>query len=350
MSNQSTYHHLLPQTFSGSWKHYQDSVYAVLKGNTAGADKNTANFGGINHYHTIRAGFLIATASECKQFFQPLKNYTVIINEHMVTDVHIMNEAFYDFDNWTIQDASGTDIIGKKKDSLKKSILATKIQHVESNWSSQFENYWGTIVQEVVQTGYDAIFTYTVPHLMKATYREELIEFMISMKWRTRPYPNEFIEYVNAKLSPQFDKLDLRKMEIPQAERFFPFLETVYDEYAHNYLLTVFEEFQQGKGLMMKEVNRLKNHYSLTLCFAPSSTEFILSDNPVYEFYKKDGKRRYFFPITPKVAILFSPGSSINHYVLHAMKRQDVLQFNREMRANCHEVYMMKGPNPLYYF
>lgn len=350
MSNQSTYHHLLPQTHMSPWKFLQDSVYAVNKGDKTGEAKNTNNFGGVNHYHTIRAGFLIATTEECEQFFQSLKSYTVSISEQVVTDVHTMNETFYDFDNWTICDSSGKEIGSKKKDSLKKSILATKIQHVESNWSIQFENYWGTIVQDVVQMGYDNIFNSTTQHLVEAKHREELIEFMISMKWRTRPYPSEFTEYLHAQLSPQFDDLDLTKMVIPKEERFFPFLETVYDEYAHNHLLTVFEDFQKGKGIITEEINRLKNHYSLTICFAPSNTEFVLTDNPVYEFYKKDGKRRYFFPITPKVAILFSPGSSTNFYVAHMMKRKNVLHVNHEMKKNAHEVYIMKGPNPLYYF
>ncbi|MDK8189208.1 DUF4238 domain-containing protein [Paenibacillus sp. UMB7766-LJ446] len=121
MESKAVYHHLIPQTYMRGWKHGKSSVYLVEKGTkSVGNEKSTKKFGGIDHYHSLRAGALSRTKEDCKRFFEPLKDYVVKIDKDLINDTEEMNNRFYEFDIWSIYQPDGDIVTEAEKKSLER--------------------------------------------------------------------------------------------------------------------------------------------------------------------------------------------------------------------------------------
>ena len=114
MDTKAVYHHLIPQTYMKAWKHGNSSVYIVEKGKNVVFEKSTKKFGGIDNYHSLRAGSLHRMEEDCKRFFKPLENYIVKIDDKVINSRLEMNNQFYKFDEWLIIRANG-DILNESE-------------------------------------------------------------------------------------------------------------------------------------------------------------------------------------------------------------------------------------------
>jgi len=137
-----------------AWKHGKSSVYVVEKGTdgvgeSKSKSKSTKKFGGIDNYHSLRAGSPSRTEEDCKKFFKPLADYTVKIDDEVVNNPIDMNNRFYEFETWTITDANGEIVTELNKKALKDNILSIHVRDIEVGWDKQYENYWNSIKQPI---------------------------------------------------------------------------------------------------------------------------------------------------------------------------------------------------------
>ncbi|MBV6682346.1 DUF4238 domain-containing protein [Bacillus sp. JRC01] len=344
MPTKAVYHHLTPQTYMRAWKHGNSSVYIVKKGEVGtGESINTKNFAGIDHYHSLRAGAAYRTEDDCNLFFEPLKEYSVKIKNQIEKNTLILNKEFYDFNNWDIYD-NGKLIDQEKKNLLKKDILNMHVRDIEENWSRKYENYWNSINQSII----DLISSSDKNTIcVSATKREELIKFMVSLEWRTKPYHPALLEVFDFVMNKVFD---FKSIDIPEDERLYPFLETAYDEMAHSIVLKLYRDFLNGKGHIMNEANKFINNKTLVLLLAPPNKEFLTSDNPVCRFVNQNGILEYIFPINPKVACSVVNGNIQQAYQLRNLTTKEITFYNTKLKDNCYESYILREQNLSLYF
>lgn len=347
MATSAIYHHMTPQTYMRSWKHGNSSVYVVEKGNEGViGSKSTRKFAGIDNYHSFRAGSLSATTSDCDKFFEPLENYTVTINDVLTANTSELNKHFYDFDNWIILDDSSTVVSDEKKNQLKKEILSIHIRDIEVSWDRQYENFWNTINDSITNAVYSNPTKNTIP----AIKREDLIKFMVSLEWRTKPYHPTLLSVFEKTLSKEFLGVDFKSIKLDESERLYPFLETYYDEFAHSYILKLYREFLAGTGVIMAEAENFIKNATINLLIAPSNKEFITSDNPVCRYSNSSGKTEYIFPLNPKLACQVTKTSSGENYLIHRLDDEEVININTQLKVNCNKGYILREPNLSLYF
>ncbi|WP_066229031.1 DUF4238 domain-containing protein [Metabacillus fastidiosus] len=348
MSTEAVYHHLTPQTYMRAWKHGKSSsIYVVDKGaNGLGSSKKTKKFAGIDNYHTIRAGSPISTEDDCKKFFHPLNGYIVKIDGKVVNNVLDMNNQFYEFDKWTIIDNKGSIVSKSGKDALKKAILSIHVKDIEVDWARKYENDWNSINAAIS----NEVFVHPNSQSIAAIKRDELIKFMVSLEWRTIPYHPELLKIIDVLFGEKIWGVDFKLINIPEDERLFPFLETMYDEYAHSYILNNHRKFLAGNGPIMDEALDIINNLVVVLLLAPSNGEFITSDNPVCRFTNKQGDLEYIFPINPKIACKVTRGGTQTHYPLKRLTKSELIIFNNELKDNCYKGYILRDQNLSLYF
>lgn len=351
MDTKAIYHHLTPQTYMRAWKHGNSSIYVVEKGkNDLGESKSTKGFAGIDNYHSIRAGSLIHTDEDCKAFFKPLENHTVEIDGKIVKNPSDLNKMFFEFNKWTIKKSNGDMVSEQEKILLKNSILLITKKDIEVEWNRQYENSWNSMNQQITNAIFINANSVTQTHLMKAIKRDDLIKFMVSLEWRTKPYHPVLQYSLDNALRNNSLEIDFKSIQIPENERLYPFLETLYDEYAHSYILKLFREFLDGKGIMMNEAKKFINESSIVFYIAPENGEFVTSDNPVCRFTNSTGKIEYIFPLNPKVACSVLKGNQKDYYVLSYLSKDKLVYYNNKLKNNCNNGYIIREQNRKLYF
>ena len=346
MYTEAIYHHLTPQTYMKAWKHGKSSVYVVEKGTDGvGESKSTKKFGGIDNYHSLRAGSPSRTEEDCKKFFKPLSDYTVKIDDKVVNNPIDLNNRFYEFETWTITDSNGDIVTEPNKNALRDDILSIHVRDIEVGWDRQYENYWNSIKQPITFGVLSKPYAQSIP----AIKRDELIKFMVSMEWRTKPYHPELQKSLDKVMNKSFLAVDFKSIDIPEAERLYPFLETAYDEFAHSYILKLYRQFLDGQGIIMDEAIKIINDLCIVLFIAPSGGEFITSDNPVCRFTNMNEEIEYIFPINPKIACLVFKGGTQEAYPLKRLTKEGLIYYNNKLKDNCNKGYIIREQNRALY-
>lgn len=350
MSTSAIYHHLVPQTYMRSWKHGKSSVYFVKQGeHELGESKNTKVIGGINNYHSIQAGSLNATEQEYDIFFKIILDcYIVKIKDKELTNSEEMNNFFYDFDNWVIIDKLGNEISSIEKNSIKIEITSNYDKTIEEKWNVQYESNWNTIKDNIIKAISDNANSTIISGIM----RNDLIEFMVSMEWRTKPYHPAFQNAWSIIKENLIGNL-LAYVQIPEKNQPFPFITTAEEEFKHYYFLNQFKKFFKGEGNIMEEVNMIVNDAYVELLIAPEDGEFLTSDNPVCRFTNQDSKLEYVFPICPKIACRIIKGKDSNlkdKYLISHISKVTLSEYNNELKNNCYNGYILRVPDRSLYF
>ncbi|MCU5380264.1 DUF4238 domain-containing protein [Bacillus cereus] len=347
MGTQAVYHHLVPQTYMKSWKHGKSSIYIVKKEEGGvGESKSTLKFGGINHYHSFSAGSLFRTEEDCDEFFKPLENYTVKIDGKVLDSTVDMNNLFYKFDAWSISKENGEVVNETEQKILKKEILSIHVRDIELGWDRKYENYWNSTNQLI---SYE-IFSNIPAQLVVAAKKEDLIKFMVSMEWRTKPYHPVLRQSLETIMSESYSGIDFKAIDITEDERQYPFLKTWYDMFAHNYILKLYREFLDGKGKIMDEAREIIDNLCIVMYIAPSDGEFITSDNPVCRFTNEDGEVEYIFPINPKISCAVMKGRSLDSYPVKYLSKDGLVYYNNKLKDNSNEFYILREQDLTLYF
>lgn len=341
------YQHLTPQTYMRRWQHKTSLIYAVQKNlDDLGKPQKTKDIAGLEYFYSFRAGSLGLQTFEAKRIFEPLKNYTIMINDIEIKNPLTLNKEFYDYHNWTILDSNGSPLSNEDMKALKIQILRNHLPDLEEKWRKKFENRWNTIVDTIMQQVENCGSDYHI----KDIYRKELIKFMVSMEWRTlplHPFLQKELDHLLALMG--IDK-GLKEIQYDEQERIYPFIKTAYEEQVHAILLSQYRLLMQDKGIIMDEVNAFTNKLTTVLLIAPQHKEFITSDNPVCRYFNKDNKLEYIFPITPKLACKLERGGPIDKYLLRNLSEKETVAINHQFKNNCHKFYILREQNQSLYF
>lgn len=338
---------MTPQTYMRRWQHKKSTVFTVPKNiSGVGEPQKTHDIAGIDYFYSFRAGSLGLQTFEAKRIFEPLKNYKIIIDNIEITNPLELNNKFYDYHNWTILHPSGGTISTKEKQALKNQILSSHLPDLEEKWCKKFEKSWNNIVDSITHK----IENNGNNYFMKDYYRKELINFMVSMEWRTLPlHPTLQKELDNLLVLLGIDE-NLKAIRYDEQNRIYPFIETAYEEQVHAILLNQYRQLMKGEGIIMAEANKFAEKLTTVLLLTPTHKEFITSDNPVCRYLNKEGKLEYIFPITPKLACKLERGGPIDKYLLRNLSEKETVAINHQLKNNCHKFYILREQNQSLYF
>ncbi|MFC5651388.1 DUF4238 domain-containing protein [Paenibacillus solisilvae] len=342
METNALYHHLTPRVYMKPWYHKENFLYVVKKGvDDLGTAVNTKKkFAGIDDYHTIRAGYLVATEEECAVFFSPLKDFKVYIEGDCIEDNKFMNAHFNDYKNWTIRYKNGNIVSPELKEELRAKILGHQKKDIEVNWNLKYEKYWHSIRDTILKTLENNTTAETIP----AINREMLIRFFVSLKWRSLPYPRVILEITDEIYA------SCKNIPIPNSERLLPFLETAYDELMHNHILSLFRKYLNETGAIWNEARFYIDNSTIELLIAPSDSEFISSDNSVCSFFTNpEGRTEFIFPLTPNVLCAIRKGLT-DKYLINRLTKNGVTWYNNHLKINCYQGYFLRRQNREIYF
>lgn len=330
-----------------SWCLNGKSLYVVKKGAddlgksvNIDKEKKKNKFFGIDDYHTIRAGYLVATEEECAVFFSPLKDFKVYIEGNCIKNTRDMNSHFYDYKYWTIRDKNGNIISPEQKEELRAEILVHQKKDIEINWNHKYENHWNSIRDTILKS----LENKTTAETTLAINREMLIRFFVSLKWRSLPYPREISKITD------FFYASYKNIPIADSERLLPFLKTAYDESMHNHILSLFRKYLNETGAIWDEAGIYIDNGTVELLIAPGDSEFISSDNPVCSFTNSEGRLEFIFPLTPNVLCAIRLGGITDKYFINRLTKNDVTCYNNHLKNNCYQVYFMRIQNREIYF
>lgn len=347
--NEFKHHHLTPRVYMKAWRHNPEKeskkarVYLVNKSNE-GPPKSTStkDFASIDDYHTIKAGFIIAEEKECELFFKPLDKYDVFYNESNIRNPKELNSIFRDFKEWIIKD--GDRIVSEEeKADLKSQISQIHEKSIEIEWNIKYEFDWEQIRKSIL----DNLPEDTSVTSIKAIDREKFIRFMVSLEWRGSSLPPLVQDILNT-FSQVLDVFT--NAIIPEEDRLFPFLETMYDEMLHNYRLKAYKDFLQEKGKIWSEAELYINQGHIEFMIAPEDAEFLASDNPVCRVYDTEERMHYLFPVTPKILCAVRKNGPLDTYSISHITKDQVIRYNHELKDNADKVYFMKEQDLQLYF
>lgn len=333
-----------------SWKHGKSSIYFVEKGtNGVGNNRNTKSIGGIVNYHTITVDSLNATKQEYDKFFKLLlNNFTVKVNDRVLNNSEDMEKYFTDYSDWIIHDSLGKQISSNQKYYIETMIKSTYDKTIEEEWGTKYESNWNNIKNSII----DTVSKNTNLRVIPGTMRDKLIEFMVSIEWRTRPYPDAFQatwhNVYGRFVGNLFDFIPLNEQK-----GLFPFNTSIEEEFQHAYILNQFKSFFKGEGNIMMAVKDIVENCCIELLIAPDNGEFITSDNPVCRFTNQDSKLECIFPITTNIACRIGTVEGIdfrNNYLVSNISKIELNDYNNKLKDNCYKGYILRVQDRDLYF
>jgi hypothetical protein len=344
------FHHLASQTYLKGWKHGDSSVYYIEKNDVSingNWNRNTKKLAGIENFFSKKAGIFSQTLSDCEKYFKPLKGYKVEFHDRILKDSLEMNNFFNSYDEWNIYDSNSKIVSKEEKEKFKSQINNIHIKNIEVGWDRLYENNWPNVQNDIL----NAVSSNKGALKIPSVKREELVNFMVSLEWRTKPtHPILQDTYEKIVLSLGIEKF--LKISIPEHQRIYPFIDSDNEFWVHSILLRYYYEFLNNNGPIYIEAQEIIKKMNINLLIAENGSEFITSDNPVCRFLNSDDAIEYIFPITPKVACAVRRGNPYDgsNYYLNYLEKDKVFNYNQKLKNNSYKGYILRQPSLSYYF
>ncbi|MGD6794708.1 DUF4238 domain-containing protein [Metabacillus indicus] len=344
-------HHLASQTYMRAWKHGSSSVYFIEKDDSNinnGWNRNTKSLAYIENFFSRRAGALIQSLSDCEKYFEPLKGFKVKFEGEILKDPLELNKYYRLYDEWIIYDSNSKTVSEAEKEKLKFEIDNIHVRDIEVGWDRLYENNWPNVRNDIL----NAVSTSKGANMIPSVRREELVKFMVSLEWRTKP-THPVLEILFKKLISLDNTIEeYMKESIPEAKRMYPFIDTEKELMLHNLLLKYYHQFLNNNGVIYDEAQQIIKYMNIELLIAEKGSEFITSDNPVCRFSNSDNATEYIFPITPEIACAVRKGNPYdksNYYVTY-LNKDSVFNYNKKLKDNCYKGYILRKSSLTYYF
>lgn len=320
---QSKYHHLIPQTYLKAWGNASGTLKIKWIKTGKCENRNTDSVAGVNHYHSIVAGMPFCTKADTDSFFSSLSRYCVTYDGHSLTDTLEMNKYYGVFNDWSIKRIDGTEVIKK---SLKSEIDKIKIQDIEENWSSKYENKWNNIRCVIEQK------VLSTPNSVPRFYFGYLMKFFTALDWRSMVSNKEFADTCNLICN---NILQLDKIEIPKDERELPMFETATEYMKHCLLLSYYRQFLNDTGVIYKCAKEYMKRTSFHFLVSSSEKDFITSDNPAFVEMRKQGDKIGVLPITPRILMTIGRNTPCDeNYFVTKIGTAKVREYNEMIKNN----------------
>ncbi len=280
------YHHRIPQTYMKAWCGNSDSVWYYDKDKAISEQRNIGKIMGVNFFHSIKAGSIFTTPEALDKIFAPLNGFTVLEktddgNVILLDTKDLLNQRFYNYDNWIIKDTNGNDSTSKQKRILKDEICKISDNSIEEAWSVKYENGWSSAITEIKQAIID--IHDKKPIVLTDTAYHTIIDYFVMFQWRSKNGYEKAKGIFNwiTGIVPEIMKMDIED-SIHREDK------TVADEMWHNYLLSQYHKFLNDDGVMVQQLNAYFENLA-PLFLIDKSERIITSDNPCFEFTNGDG-------------------------------------------------------------
>lgn len=313
--------HFVPQSYLKQWEDDECLIWLYNKEEKTVAHRNTNSFFYYLHLYSLTLlEFNYLTPQQQETFFEPLKLFSIYLNDRKLT-VHEIMENMEKYDEFIIKKADGQIIRHRQKEDLLEKILASKhflieekYNSIESEWPDVvcfFENYRTMVFQGKVILPDANTFK---------NYIDKLLKFILSTYTRN---PYNFVHILN--------RVEAR----------------------HNFMLdewqarTVFEKMQL---LHLSNESHLfdTEDYDLHLLLTTPDTPFFTSDNPVIvkgiEMEDAGFTGIFWFPFSPNILVSLSNKQNqervfIKHYIVPeetVKKLNDIIcQYAKECFVSC---------------
>lgn len=291
--SKAKFHHLVPQVYMKEWCYSGKSIYTIdkLEGNKF-EQKNIENFGGIMHYHSIKAGMPCCVDNDLVEIFKVLDGYKVIYNAQELKTFREYNNKYYDIDNWQVFNSNGEKIIKKEFNRIKQHLQNYKVIDIEELWDSKYETKWNFHLDIIKQRVRD------FDKEVDSFYKGFLMKWIVSLNWRGFE-SNENFERMFKNLD---NAINLSSIEIPKRDRVLKKCDNASEEIKHNILLKKFNEFLNDKGIIYDNAKTYIENLTIVFLLSECDTPFITSDNPSFSCTLEDNSY-YFMPATPNILI-----------------------------------------------
>lgn len=363
---QSQRQHFLPKTYLKPWGRNISSdgrhirVYFIDKEESIQPEKEsryvrntaTANEFIVPNFYSRNIRIPFQEEADLDFFLEPIlkKNYSVFLDEKKLESKRDLTGLFHYYNEWEIYNSAGILISSEEKNSLEEEILSKEIRNLEAAWDRMYENSWNRIRDEIIDLAYAS----KGQDIIQDKNRLELIEFMVSIDWRTVK-GNEMFNNVFNGLFPKIEKcFDFEiDNDLPLEKRAYPFLDTEKENYRHSVRLSLFHKFFNKTGAMYQYAQEIKDTMVIELLIPEDGAEFITSDNPI-EFHKNiHEKIDYIFPISPKLACAVRKNTKMeynNFYVLTEITKEEVYAYNKQIKKSASKGYIVQELDQEKYF
>lgn len=318
--SKAKYHHLVPRVYLRPWCYKNDSIYVLDKGSKKIESKNINNNFGKSNFHSLQVGMPILNRVELKEIFEPLKGYDVYFEETRLEDYSILNDKYYAFDEWIIKKEDR--IISKRdRNEILSSVEGKKIIDIEKAWATKYEDKWNIFREDLIDR-----ISKTQDLKTDAIKEGFLMKFIVGMNWRGFLGNKDFTaiyDFISGGLG-------LKKIQIPDEERYKKYLETADDDEMKNYiLLKRYREFLNDKGYIYEMARQYIRNLEIKFYIAEDNVNFITSDNPSFITENIDKKHVHVMPITPKVlACIGKSTNKGNEYFIELVNNKEVRKIN----------------------
>jgi hypothetical protein len=324
------YHHRIPQTYMRPWCFSNNSIWTFDKATKKSEPRNIENICGVNHFHSIKAGSLYTNDDALQKIFGDIANYKVMLNGQSLDTFEERNQHFYEFDSWEIFYPKGKPINKKDRNVIFQRLSQTADTSIEEKWSTEFENDWGKISQQL----YDTLKEIQQKKDIALTgYAAEIImKYFVMFDWRGK-FGNQTVNDTLNLLVTEIMKIG--DIEIPPENRVYAFEHTVTDEMSHALLLRAFDGFLSNKGMMYDTYQIYCQKLTFVFLFSEHK-KFITSDNPCFTFINKNELKEPIFPVLPNLLISLAKKDPTkpNSYKLASLTDEQVDEYNEAIFQN----------------
>ena len=318
------YHHRIPQTYLRAWG---ENVWFYDKETGVNEPRNIDSIMGQQFFHSIKAGSLFHTSKSLDKLFGCLDGFMVHFEEDgqviPLDTKELLNQYWFDFDNWVISDTSGNKLTKKQRNIIKTSISQIADNTIEEEWSSKFESEWSDVISQIY-AGLQAIHEKKDVALTTAAF-EAIIRYYVMFLWRSytgfEEARNTYDWLVGA--VPELRDLDTEN-PVHREDK------TVGDEMWHEFLLSSYYKFLHGTGIMQKQYESYKDHLTVIAMLDPTES-LITSDVPCFEYIREDGLKEPIFIALPGLLISLAkkdPDQPRSYRIIE-LSNDEVGEYNR---------------------
>lgn len=134
---------LVPRTYMRNWSYNDsDSIY-VLNKEKKETSAQITNVNSINYvvgFHDIKAGDIFVPDEALEDLFGFIKKCKISCGDRELENLRALNDNFYEFDNWIIEDEEGNLATKSEKNEIKRVITQSRYTFIETAWCLVYEN------------------------------------------------------------------------------------------------------------------------------------------------------------------------------------------------------------------
>lgn len=326
--------HLVPRTYMRNWSYNDSGSIYVLNKEKKETSAQITNVNSINYvvgFHDIKAGDIFVPDEALEDLFGFIKKCKISCGDRELENLRALNDNFYEFDNWIIEDEEGNLATKSEKNEIKRVITQSRYTFIETAWCYQYEDNWINFISGIENKVRNANLKVLLEPL-RLSEREvtQLMEYILIYDFRNIN-GNAWINQIIDEIFPE----ELAEIDIPKNERIHKFNKTIGDEMKHEVRIKAFYEFlKQKNGKMKLMIDNYLNYMSLRICLTTEECPFLTCETPSMMIKNRDGLFEHIFVATPTMLITTYKTDNTHIYRVEKFTRREVRIYNGYIADN----------------